>query len=135
MKDNYNNSHSFHPNYSIENVSKKFNNLILGDYIPNKNNQNQLFDDYLIEKETFMPNYYFNKMNNYIITNYSFEIIHDKKELLNKEKDLSECTSLSQLHQFHDNIFTHHLIKNNKNDNSDYIRKGMKYSNIFYLYN
>ena len=131
MKDNYNNSPSFHHKYSLENeflISKKFNKLILGDYIPNKNNQNQLFDDYPIERETFMPNYYmnFNKFNNYIITNYSFELIHDKKELLNKENDLSECTSLSQLHQFNDNIFTHHLIKNNKNDNSDYIRKGME---------
>ena len=39
-----------------------------------------------------MPNYYmnFNKFNNYIITNYSFELIHDKKELLNKENDLSK---------------------------------------------
>ena len=83
MKDD--NSPSFHPNLNNDLLlSKKFYKLILGD---NKNNNNQLFDDSPIERETFMPNYNLNKN---IITNYSFELIHDKKELLNKENDLSK---------------------------------------------
>ena len=106
MKDD--NSPSFHPNLNNDLLlSKKFYKLILGD---NKNNNNQLFDDSPIERETFMPNYNLNKNT---ITNYSFELIN--KEYKN-ENDIS--VNLLKInedeYQLSDSIFTHNFLKKEK---------------------
>ncbi len=113
MKDD--NSPSFHPNLNNELLlSKKFYKLILGD---NKNNNNQLFDDSPIERETFMPNYNLN-INKNTITNYSFELINDNKELLNEENDVSENINFLKMneneYQLSDSIFTHNFLKKEK---------------------
>ncbi len=58
----------------------------------NNNKNNQLFDDNPIEKETFTLNYN-HYLNKNIISNYSFELINDKIELLNEEIDISDYSS------------------------------------------
>ena len=114
MKDDTINSPVFHHNNNLENnilISKKFNDLILDDYIPDKNNEKS-FEDFHIEKD----------INNHIITNFSLELISEKNDL-NNESELIE--NIENEHKLIDSIFTHNFFKKDKKKEINN-RKGKK---------
>ena len=123
-KDEIINSPVFHNN-NLENdilISKKFNDLILNDYIPDKNSEKS-FEDFHIEKN----------INNNVITNYSLELISEKNDFYN-ENELKENINISKIkideneHKLIESIFTRNFFKKNK-ENEINNKKGKK--NIF----
>jgi hypothetical protein len=127
----YTNSPVLGPTDDIENenenelsISKKFNKLILSDYLQ-KTPRDQLIDA-PIDRDTFIPqfneeieNENINKNKN-VITYYSFELLKEDNDL-DEENDLITLPKINiddnKQHKLTDSVFTHNFFKRDKSIN------------------